>query len=206
MDDPARKAGEFAPRAAMRRTDLSQYESASEEAGQRLGRLSPPALKQHRVVSVRCPERGCILVAVYGLPRREGGENFLAAFSTSRGKLRYRFLNWAFQDDGWAPPWFPASCRHGSVRVEVGWLLDGPVALVRRWRSQEDVARGPVTPDSVARLLTVRPTTMPTDDDHVEPSALEMRAAVVSRTFHPDPDRWHRKSARQGTLEDTSPD
>jgi hypothetical protein len=152
-------------RTDQRKADLAFHEAASEEAGRRLSRLSPQVLKHHRAAVVRCPVEGCLLVTVYGLPVRGGGERFLAAFQTSRTKVRYRFLNWAFRDDGWAPPWYPASCRHGSVRIEVPWLLDGCIALIRGWFGPEY-------------------------REHATP---EMLRGLASRNFHPDPRHWRGK-------------
>lgn len=165
-------------RRAHREADLAFYEAASEDAGRRLSRLNPQVLKQHQAAAVRCPANGCLLVMVYGLPVRGGGERFLGAFRTSRRDVTYRFLNWAFRHDGWAPPWFPASCRHGSVRVEVPWLLDGCIALIRGWW-------GP---------------------DFRDQASPEMLRGLASRNFHPDPRHWKGKASDAGSVENATSD
>lgn len=123
-----------------------------------------------RVFVVRCPERGCYLSDVYRLPLRSGGERFIVVTNMVRGESKCGFLNWVFSDDWRGPPvYFPATCRHGSVRLERAWLLDC-LAIVYGWHHA-----------------------METEEDAFEKSSVEQRRGRARRVFHPPAQVWRAK-------------
>lgn len=121
-----------------------------------------------RILEVRCPERGCYLGDVFRFPLDDGGERFLAMTNKVRGESRAIFLNWAFSDD-WRgmTMYLPATCRHGSVRLRTGWLMDCVFA-----------SRGYYKGRPIETML-----------------GAEITRGVRSGTFMPDPTAWRPKKA-----------
>ncbi len=78
-----------------------------------------------RVLTVRCPVKGCVLAEVYRFPIRSGGERYLARTVTTRS-TNVGFLNWLYSGPNcWGPRiWYPSACRHGNAKIEGAWLLD----------------------------------------------------------------------------------
>jgi hypothetical protein len=105
----------------------------------------PRAAAKLCMATVRCPaRRGCLLAEVYGFdlsPRLDPltGEvsrpgRLLAVTRLRSGRTAGGFCNWAFSD-GWAGPahWFPASCQHGSAKLDRHWLIEC-VGAIHIWK------------------------------------------------------------------------
>ena len=149
------------------------YRAEVDAAVKRLHRIPQAARGRLKVMTVRCPPRGCELAVVYEFPLRGGGIRWLAVGRTAAGKSKSSFLNYAFFDDWWLPDLFlSVGCRHGLAKLNRGWM--GGCILA---------AHGATGPgETLEQMLAAVSETV--------------RRGVRSRTWRPEPEAWFPKAVK----------
>lgn len=151
--------------------ERERYETAVENEHKRLLALPDAVSKALNVITVRCPERGCLLGQVFRKPLGGGGERFFLVCWT-KDAAHAGFLNWAFTDDYRTPTVFwTASCRHGVAKLDRAWLQDC-VGALRGWKNGRE-----------------------TIEQFYDQMPADLRKGIRSGVFHPAPAAW-RSNAR----------
>lgn len=181
--------------------DLEQerafWQFKSEELADWVMSRRPQVRKAMSVLSVRCPNRGCLLGQVYkflmkpepppeffkemlrSTGRAEEAEKVTAPAryiwigTTVAGVRKVGILNWAFSDDWRGPKWYvPAGCSHGVCRIVFAWAMDC-VGLTEGWHH------------ALETLEASRAS-----------APIELQRGISRRTFHPEAKYWRATTGR----------